>query len=94
MLLFQIFNLRVEVVLELRLERVNFFFMLRLLVDEITSQPFLLFSKFTNLKISFFAESNQLHVEIADLILLLFTVFLQLSDLKLIFFVIVEMMPL
>lgn len=94
MLLFQIFNLRVEVVLELRLQRVNFFFMLRLLVDEVTSQSFLLFPKFANLKISFFAEPNQLHVEIADLILLLFTVFLQLSDLKLIFFVIVEVMPL
>lgn len=93
MLLLQILNLGVEVVLELGFEWIDFFFVLSLFIDKITSQPFLLFSQLSNFKVSFFAQSYEFHVEVTDFIFLLFTVLFEFSDLKLIFFVVAEMMP-
>ncbi len=70
-----------EVVVEFGLEAFNLFWMLNLFICKIASESFLFLSKLTDFKIGFFAEPDKLHFQI------------QLSDFKLIFFIIVQMIP-
>lgn len=81
-------------IFKLSLERIDLLLVLRLLIDEIASQSILLLFQLADLKVSFLVESYKLHVEITDLILLLLTVFLDLSDLQLILLIVAEVMPL
>lgn len=89
-LLFEVFNLRVEIVLKFGLQGVNLFLVLGFLIKKISSKPFLFFFELANLKISFFIESNKLHIEVTNLIFFFLTVFLQFSDLQFIFLVVAE----
>ncbi len=65
--------------------------MLAFFISQIAFKSFLFFSQLSNFKLCLFVQSDKLHVEITDFILFFLTVFFKFSDLKLIFFVIVEM---
>lgn len=68
--------------------------MLGFLIEQVSSKSFLFFLQLANLEVSLFIEPNKLHVEIANLILLLLTVLLQLSNLQFILLVVAEVDPL
>ena len=90
MLFLEIFNLTVEVVVKFRLQTLNLLSVFYLFVVQIVSESVLFFPELSDFKLSLFVQSDKLHVQVADFILLLFAVFFQLSGLKLVFLVIVE----
>lgn len=68
--------------------------MFRFLIKEVSAEAFFLLAKLADLKISFFAEPDQFHVEIADLVFLFLAVFFQFADFQFILFIVAEVMAL
>lgn len=66
--------------------------MLRLLIEQIASQSIFFFLQLTNLEVSLFVKPYQLHIQITNFILLLFTILLEFSNLKLVLLVITQVM--
>ncbi len=65
--------------------------MLALFICQIAFKPFLLLSELSDFELSFLIEPDEFHVQIADFVFFLFTVFLEFSDFEFVFFVIVQM---
>lgn len=83
-----------EVILEFRLKGIDVLFVLRLLDNQIISKPVLLFPELANLEVGFFIHPNQLHVHVAELVLLLLAVLLEFPDFKLVLLVIPKVVSL
>ncbi len=67
--------------------------MLQLLVLQVIPQTFLFLLQFTDFEIRLLVQSNKLHIQITDFVLLLLTVFLEFSDFELILLVVAEVVP-
>ena len=65
--------------------------MLALFICQIAFESVLFLSELSDFELSFLVEPDKFHVQIADFVFFLFTVFLEFSDFEFVFFVIVEM---
>ena len=85
-LLLQVFYLRMEVVLELCLQTLHFLLVLGFLIKQVVSQSILFFPQLPYFKIGLLVQPHDLHVQVANFVVLLITVFLQFPDFQLVFF--------
>lgn len=93
-LFLKIFYFRVEVIIELTLQGLNFLPVLSLLELQITSESLFLFPELANFEVSLLADSGYLHLEITDFVVLLIDELLQLSDFQLVFLSIAQIISL
>ena len=93
-LLFEVFDLGMEIVIEFGLEALNLLSMLSLFISEIASESFFFFPQFSDFKISFLAKPDKFHIQVADFILFFLDKLFQFPDFQFVFLVVIQVISL